>query len=180
MWAAILLFGLWIGREPLLVAGGRLFYPFPFRDAVVAAADHSEVDPLLVVTVMREESGFSPEARSRAGALGLMQLMPVTARWIATKEAIPAGDLHDPVYNIRLGTAYLAYLQRQFDDDLERVLAAYNGGEGNVARWKDLSEAFPETRQYVRRTINTYGVYQWLYGSEFTRMDASATVRPER
>lgn len=156
----------WVAREPLIRTGGRFLYPFPFRETVVEAAATARVDPLLVVTVMREESGFAPKARSRAGAIGLMQLMPDTARWIATRSKVPLGDLQDPATNIRLGTAYLGYLQRQFSDDLPRVLAAYNGGEGNVARWKDLSEAFPETRHYVQRGLATYAAYQWLYGTE--------------
>ena len=165
----------WVLREPLVRMGGRLLYPIPFRDTVVEAATKASVDPLLVVTVMREESGFSPTARSRAGAVGLMQLMPGTARWIAGRAKVPLGDLQDPDTNIRLGTAYLGYLHRQFGDDVPRILAAYNGGEGNVARWKDLSEAFPETRHYVQRGLATYAAYRWLYGKEL-QIEASASV----
>lgn len=171
--------GVWVAREPLIRAAGRLLYPFPYRDTVVEAAAAARVDPLLVVTVMREESGFSPRARSRAGAVGLMQLMPETARWIASKAKLRLGDLEDPETNIRLGAAYLGYLQRQFDDDLPLVLAAYNGGEGNVARWKDLSEAYPETRRYVQRGLATYAAYQWLYG-ERAQPQASASEPGER
>jgi soluble lytic murein transglycosylase len=150
-------------REPILRAGGRIVYPFPYRDIVLSAAASASVDPLLVVAVMREESGFVPDARSHAGAVGLMQLMPETARWMAAKAKRPEGELHDPEYNIRLGAEYLGYLHRQFGGDTNKVLAAYNGGEGNVKRWKDLSKAFPETRRYVQRSLITYRRYRWIY-----------------
>ena len=168
--AAAVLFGLGIAiglgvvfRDPLLRAGGSVIYPFPYRDIVESAAASASVDPLLVVAVMREESGFVPEARSHAGAVGLMQLMPETARWMAAKARRAEGDLQDPDYNIRLGAEYLGYLQKQFDGDTHKVLAAYNGGEGNVKRWKDLSKAFPETRRYVQRSLITYRRYRWIY-----------------
>jgi soluble lytic murein transglycosylase len=160
---------LWWAREPLLRAGGRLLYPFPFRDAVVQAADKAGVDPLLVIAVMREESGFSPHARSRAGATGLMQLMPGTAKWIARRAKLDVADLNDPEQNIRLGAAYLGYLKGRYGDDVPRILAAYNGGQGNVERWGDLSQAFPETQRYVRRGIQTYARYRWIYAVERAR-----------
>jgi len=155
--------GIYVARDPLLRVGGKVVYPFPYREAVVAAAASASVDPLLVVAVMRVESGFSPEATSRAGAVGLMQVMPETAGWMAKRGRFARGDLRDPDYNIRVGAAYLGYLQRRFGGDLPRVLAAYNGGEGNVARWKDLAQAFPETRRYVKRSLTTYARYRWLY-----------------
>jgi soluble lytic murein transglycosylase len=156
--------------RPAGIALGRLFFPFPYRDVIEREAERYALDPLLVVAVMRVESGFSPRARSRVGARGLMQLMPSTAEWAARKVALrgfSANGLEDPATNIRLGCWYLSYLRRQFPGDLHAVLAAYNGGEGNVARWKRrpeaLEAAFPETRAYVRRSIRTYRVYRLLY-----------------
>ena len=164
----------WTFRDPLLRVGGRLLFPYPFRSEIEREAAAANVDPLLVVAIMREESGFSPRARSRVGAIGLMQLMPHTARWIASrlKEPIgngvpldaPNGALYDPRTNIHLGVRYLAYLERHFRGDTIRALAAYNGGEGNVARWHSLAEAYPETRYYVERGLRAYAVYRWLYG----------------
>lgn len=172
---------LWLGREPLMRMAGRVLYPFPFRTTIFESAHEAAVDPMLVVAVIREESGFAPKARSRAGAIGLMQLMPDTARWIAKKQNREMGDLEDPGTNIRLGSAYLGYLSRQFKGDLPRVLAAYNGGQGNVARWKDLSEAFPETKRYVKRSLSSYAAYRWIYGdAEPVGGPAAAARLPER
>lgn len=156
--------------RPAGVAAGRLFFPFPYREAIEREAGRYSLDPLLVVAVMRVESGFSPRARSRAGARGLMQLMPTTAEWAARKVALrdfSTDGLEDPDTNIRLGCWYLSYLRRQFPGDLPAMLAAYNGGEGNVARWKRhpqaLEAAFPETRTYIRRSLRTYRIYRLLY-----------------
>jgi soluble lytic murein transglycosylase len=164
-----------IFHRPILVGFGRLVYPFPYRDAVEQHAERHGLDPLLVAAVIREESGFDPRARSGVGARGLMQIMPRTAKWAAPKAGVRGfgvEDLEDPETNIRLGCWYLAYLSRQFEGDLSLMLAAYNGGEGNVARWRKarghdpedmLTAAFPETRRYVKRGLITYRNYQFLY-----------------
>ncbi|HEY9900203.1 MAG TPA: lytic transglycosylase domain-containing protein [Pantanalinema sp.] len=156
--------------RPAGVAAARLFFPFPYREAIEREAERYSLDPLLVVAVMRVESGFAPRARSRVGARGLMQLMPSTAAWAARKVSMrdfSAEGLEDPDTNIRLGCWYLSYLRRQFPGDLHAMLAAYNGGEGNVARWKRqpeaLEAAYPETRAYVRRSIRAYRIYRLLY-----------------
>ena len=162
-------------HRPIFVAFGRLLYPLPYREYVEQHAERHGLDPLLVAAVIREESGFDPRARSAVGARGLMQLMPRTASWAAPREGI-AGfdvvDLEDPETNIRLGCWYLAYLSRQFDGQLPLMLAAYNGGEGNLARWRAthgdeteelLTAAFPETRRYVERGLVTYRNYRFLY-----------------
>lgn len=156
--------------RPLALGGMRLVYPFPYRDLIEQEASRHDLDPLLVVSVMRVESGFAPEARSGVGARGLMQLMPATAAWVARKADVADFDpdrLEDPETNIRLGCWYLGYLKRQFPGELSLILAAYNGGEGNVAKWRRtpdaLEAAFPETRQYVRRGLQTYRMYRLLY-----------------
>ena len=164
-----------IFHRPILVGFGRLVYPFPYRDFVEQYAERHELDPLLVAAVIREESGFDPRARSGVGARGLMQLMPRTAKWAAPKAGVRGfgvEDLEDPETNIRLGCWYLAYLSRQYEGELRLMLAAYNGGEGNVARWRRergyepeefLTAAYPETRRYVKRGLTTYRNYQFLY-----------------
>lgn len=162
-------------HRPIMIGFGRVIYPFPYREVVERHATQHGLDPLLVAAVIREESGFNPRARSGVGARGLMQLMPRTARWAAPKAGIRSfgvEDLEDPETNIRLGCWYLAYLSKQFDGDLALVLAAYNGGEGNVSRWRRerghdpeemLTAAFPETRRYVQRGLTTYRNYRFLY-----------------
>lgn len=156
--------------RPVGLAVAHLVYPYPYRDLIEREAGRYGLDPLLVVSVMRVESGFTPDARSRVGARGLMQLMPTTARWVARKTAVrgfSTEQLEDPETNIRLGCWYLGYLRRQFPGDLSAMLAAYNAGEGNVARWKHqpdaIEAAFPETKRYVQRGMRTYRIYRFLY-----------------
>ena len=131
----------------------------------------SGLDPALVLAVIQAESKGQPRAVSRAGARGLMQLMPATAKALAEEEGIdyPGPDaLFDPELNVRLGTLYLARLRRQFRDDPYLYVAAYNAGPGNVDKWQlrnpglssaELIEqvAFGETRAYVRRVMAAWG-----------------------
>lgn len=115
-----------------------------FQAEIEAASEVFGVDPALVRAVMHAESWFEVDAVSHAGAQGLMQLMPDTARRFGVINAL------DPVDNISGGVAYLAWLAEQFDQDLVRILAAYNAGE-NAVRRHDGVPPFPETREYVRR-----------------------------
>ncbi len=153
-----------------------LAYPRAYEATVRQWAEAYGVDPCLVWAVMREESAFSPTAVSSSDARGLMQLLPSTARWIAEDMLhIPyrEADLWNPESNIRLGTWYLAYLLRQFDGDVARAVAAYNGGPGNLRRWTahgvpgpaDLPALLrsPETREYLVKVLNAWLVYRWLY-----------------
>lgn len=147
-------------------AGGRWFFPYAHRDLIEREAARNDLDPLLVAAVIRVESGFDSRARSSAGACGLMQLMPDTARWVAGRTGAPdpSGHLYEPAVNVRLGVAYLRYLHGPFAGDRRRVLAAYNAGASKVARWTALEEAYPETRTYVWRAEWAYRAYRWLYG----------------
>ena len=116
----------------------RLRRPVAFP-GVVAAAAHPGIPAELILAVMREESAFDPIAVSRAGALGLMQLMPATARWIARERGWRdehCGELRDPACNVAMGSRYLTYLLDRFDGSLVAALAAYNGGEGRLSRWR--------------------------------------------
>ncbi len=142
------------------------------------------LDPDLVHAVIRQESGFYTKAVSRAGARGLMQLMPATARQTARREGLSFARsklTSQPGYNMRLGTAYLSQMLERFDGSLPLALAAYNGGPHNVSSWIERfgapgpSEAemidwiegipFAETRNYVQRIIETIEVYRLLDGS---------------
>lgn len=107
------------------------------------------VDPILVKAVIQVESDFDPLRVSRKGARGLMQLMPNTAR------RFNVAKVHDPEQNIRGGVQYLSILLAQFRNDLPRVLAAYNAGEGAVSRYGGIPP-YEETQVYVRRAMTVY------------------------
>jgi soluble lytic murein transglycosylase-like protein len=132
------------------------------------------IDPPLVYALTRLESNFDSAATSPVGARGLMQIMPATARYIS--DQIHAPDrLSEPAFNLEIGQRYIAYLARQdgIDNDLLRVLASYNSGPGNFARWgADMHDRddpllfieaipVPETRNFVRHAL----VYSWLYAA---------------
>jgi hypothetical protein len=113
---------------------------------VVEAARRHSLDPELVQAVVAVESGFRPAAVSPKGAQGLMQLMPATARSLGVR------DSFDPVSNLDGGTRYLRGLIQRYDGDLKRALAAYNAGEGAVARHGGVPP-YPETMAYVRKVL---------------------------
>lgn len=152
-------------------------YPFPYRDTVETYSDRYRVDPYLAVAVIKTESKFQDDVHSHRGAIGLMQLMPDTAEWIATQLEDPAYSveaIHEPERNIRYGIWYLSTLQREFDGNDVLALAAYNAGRGNVQSWireygwpadfHDI-DAIPykETREYVRKVLLTEHKYRSLY-----------------
>ncbi|MBW2733053.1 MAG: lytic transglycosylase domain-containing protein [Deltaproteobacteria bacterium] len=113
------------------------------------AARHG-VEKSLVLGVIQVESSFSPEARSHAGARGLMQLMPRTAASLARRLGYDEYELTDPRFNVDAGTYYLAYLLRLFDGDQSLALAAYNAGPGRVRRWQKKGRSLPAySRRYV-------------------------------
>jgi len=158
----------------------KLVYPLAFHSEARHAAERFGVDVLLVEAIMREESRFKTEDISGAGAVGLMQLMPETARWAAEQMSLEqpsAGDIHDPAVNVALGTWYVRHLLDRFNGNIVYSVAAYNAGPGNVDRWigansestDDIDmfiEGIPyeETRGYVKRVLRSYAAYKMLYG----------------
>ncbi|MEW6572689.1 MAG: lytic transglycosylase domain-containing protein [Bacillota bacterium] len=155
---------------------GRYYYPFKYQETVFRCASTNGLDPFLTAAIIKIESDYRPGAVSPRGAVGLMQLMPKTAHWVAEQrgELFDPSALLDPEANISYGTWYLAFLNREFGD-MVIALAAYNAGRGNVKTWlsdktwtgtvEDLDRIpFPETRQFVRKTIWTYRIYRYLYG----------------
>jgi soluble lytic murein transglycosylase len=158
------------------VDDSTILYPLAFWPQVSEAAAREQIDPLLILALMRQESLFDPSARSPADAFGLMQLLPVTATRVAAArgESAPGDRLTDPQTNIALGAAYLGTLLRQYDGDPQKALAAYNGGEDAVARWQERfggldgdewveSITYRETRDYVKKVMGNYQRYQQIY-----------------
>jgi len=130
--------------------GGDGLQPTKYSGQVLAAAQETKVDPALIHAVIAVESGYNPSARSSAGAVGLMQLMPDTARRYGVKDRL------DPAQSIRGGARYLRDLKILFGDDLQLVLAAYNAGEEAVMKYGRRIPPFRETADYVPKVLNYY------------------------
>jgi soluble lytic murein transglycosylase len=145
----------------------RLLYPLEYEQIVLGHARNYRLDPALLAAVIYEESKFRPDARSRSGAIGLMQLLPATAEGIATRTGgsrFEVEDLYDPELNVRYGSWYLRHLLDKYDD-LELALAAYNAGQANVDRWRRAGRGieFPETARYVERVLERRELYARAY-----------------
>ncbi len=127
-------------------AAGKAGGEKDLRALVAAAAKKYEIDEKLLHSVVRAESGYRAEAVSPKGAVGLMQLMPETARSYGA-------DPTDPAQNVETGTRYLAELLTKYDGGLYRALAAYNAGPGAVAKYNGQIPPYAETQQYIRRVL---------------------------
>lgn len=121
----------------------------PYGDLIHRKAEKYDVDPALVAAVIEQESRFKSRARSHVGAKGLMQLMPRTGRWMGAR------DLYDPEQNVDAGVKYIKYLDKRFNGNLKKTLAAYNAGEGNVKRYGGIPP-FRETQTYVKKVMKNY------------------------
>jgi soluble lytic murein transglycosylase len=146
------------------------------------------VDRALLWGFMRQESAFNPKARSYVGAMGLMQLMPGTARLIVRNSSNDqmGGNFYDPSTNIALGQAYIGSLLGEVDNNLVRTAAGYNGGPGNVMRWDNSLNAsqdpllyvasipLNETRDFVQRVLANYWMYQIRLGQPTPSLDQIA------
>lgn len=122
----------------------------PWREEMMRAADRYALDPILVHAVAQAESGLDPAAVSPKGAMGLMQLMPATARDLGVT------DPFDPIQSIDGGCRYLRAMLDRFDGDLRLALAAYNAGPNTVSATGRVPD-FPETRSYVERVLRQVG-----------------------
>ena len=161
----------------------KFLYPFPYRSTIENYSSRWKVDKFLAISVMKVESNFSEAAHSQSGAIGLMQIMPETAAWIAyqlgeapEEVADDIEHLHDPETNIRYGMWYLAELEDEFKGNDVLALAAYNAGRGNVHKWikenhwsENFSDAdkipYAETRDYVKRVLYCREKYAKLYST---------------
>jgi soluble lytic murein transglycosylase len=167
-----------------MASGGELLprevlthiFPLAYWDLIQKHAEERALDPFLVAALMSQESTFVPAIRSSAGAVGLMQLMPDTARPLARRLGLTysSGLLTDPEVNIRMGTLYLAEKIAEFGE-LHLALASYNAGETPVRRWRAERPGipqdefiedipYPETQNYVKRILGTVDDYRRLYG----------------
>ena|GEM_PF-211422 len=156
--------------------GLRFLYPRPYYSIVSKAAERFGVEDNLVWSVMKQESAFNPVAKSHAGATGLMQLMPGTAKGEAGILKMPEFKIFDVTDNITLGTSYLSRQLKAFGDP-QRAAAAYNAGPGNARRWNnDEGKGLPldlwieritfnETSDYVQRVIGNLFTYRLVYPS---------------
>jgi soluble lytic murein transglycosylase len=154
----------------------RVRYPLHYETIVRAHADNYDLDPALVAAVIYTESRFDPAARSSAGAIGLMQLLPSTAQGIADRTgggSFVPDDLFEPEINIRYGCWYLRHLIERFDghpNAVDLALAAYNAGQGTVDGWiagtapgAAVAIPFPETRAYLGRIRHLRALYARAY-----------------
>jgi soluble lytic murein transglycosylase len=158
----------------------ELTLPLRHEDIIRQQAREKDLDPELIAAVIYAESRFRDNRTSKAGALGLMQLTPATARDIARKSggiAFRVEDLATPQVNIAYGAYYLRYLLDRYGGNEAFALAAYNGGEGNVDRWIDTARRqgralsvdaipFGETRAYVKKVQRFKHDYRDRYGQE--------------
>ena len=164
-------------KPPFISSAYKLAYPLYWVDEINLAGKKFALDPFLIMALIREESYFNEEARSSSNAIGLMQLMPGTANYIITKFSLKVPqkyDMMNPRINIFLGCTYLKYLEERFDDNDLYVIAAYNGGEGSVNKWKSKSHydndefieniPYDETHNYVKKIYRSYYLYKKIYG----------------
>ncbi len=174
-------------------------YVMPFRQQVAQASRSTGVGEAFLYGIMRQESRFAPGIRSWAGANGLMQLMPATARWVARKiglDGFQAEQVNDVATNLTLGSAYLDLLLQRFDGSQAMAAAGYNAGPGRSARWRGMplpdkasldgaifTESIPveQTRDYVKRVLANATVYSALLGGERQSLESRlALAAPAR
>jgi len=157
----------------------RQYYPLEFKAQIADSAARHRISPFLVAAVINAESGWRTDRVSGAGAKGLMQVMPETAKDLASSKRVdgkrfPPDELLDPATNIEYGTAYLRYLVDRYHE-VEVALAAYNAGLSRVDEWaksgRDIRKTieFPETRQYVLKVMRGKEKYQTLYADAFKK-----------
>ena len=149
----------------------RLWYPLRYSTIVRVHAHDYHIDAALLAAVIESESKFNANAHSRAGAVGLMQLTPATAKGIALYThgtRFRVSDLTDPDINVRYGAWYLRHLLDRYHDDERLALAAYNAGQDNVDRWQreHVGIQFSETRDYVAKVERLKGIYRRAYASQ--------------
>lgn len=155
----------------------RFVYMWEYQQDIVTYSQKNKVDPFLIAAIIKNESNFNHKAVSKVGAVGLMQIMPDTGRWIAEQmglESYNDTDLYQTRTNIRMGCWYLGELDHEFKHNLALVMIAYNAGRGQTHAWmeaygwddnfNDLKAIpFPDTREYVAKVLQDRDKYYLLY-----------------
>jgi soluble lytic murein transglycosylase len=151
-------------------------YPVVYKDYIIKYSDEYNIDPHLLMAIIKTESRYDKNATSHKGAIGLMQLTEPTADWIAVSMGnanFSTNDLYDPETNIKMGAWYINNIRQEFGS-VELILAAYNAGRGNVKKWignstiaedgKDLDNIpYAETEKYVKKVLSSQKIYKILY-----------------
>jgi len=159
----------------------KLYHPLKYEALIATEAKSAGLYPYLIAAVINVESGFREGVTSKAGAVGLMQVIPSTAHAVAHEAGLPervtAQTLERPGTNVRVGTRYLAYLVKRYGGDTQLALAAYNAGMTNVDKWAADAKrtgtpfteaiAFPATRHYVDEIESQAKEYRELYPGVF-------------
>lgn len=166
-----------MNEKPLYISAAyKLAYPLHYVEEINLASEKLQIDPYYILSIIKEESHFNETAKSSANAKGLMQLMPDTANYVASKfspDLSVLADLDNPKINIYIGVNYIKYLKEKFGNDLY-VTAAYNAGEGSLTAWLkkfDTSDEdefienipYSETRNYIKKVFRTYHLYKKIY-----------------
>lgn len=155
----------------------RFVYLWDYQQDIVTYSRRNKVDPFLVAAIIKNESNFEHKAVSRVGAVGLMQIMPETGRWIAEQMGLDEykdSDLYQTRTNIRMGCWYLGELEHEFKNNMTLVMIAYNAGRGQTHEWMekngwnyDFNDTkaipFPDTREYVSKVLQDRDKYYLLY-----------------
>ncbi len=176
-----LAFGGYALYQNLLHARALRNYPTAYTAQIRESAEEFSLDPYFVISIMRCESSFDPEAVSYRGAIGLMQIMPDTGEWIAHKlnidDTYSESLLYEPRVNIRFGCWYLRFLADRFDNDRKKIVSAYNAGHRAVENWLEnpaysaggelVTIPYESTATYYTRVEAAYANYTSLYPELF-------------
>ena len=159
----------------------QALYPFPYEDTILEWSKRRQLNPLLVTSLIRQESRFEPEIESWAGALGLMQVMPATGQSAAQNIGLSDYSLTNPEDNINIGTYYLDFTHKKYNNNSMLAVASYNAGPNAVAKWvsryglEDADEfvekiPYKETKGYVESVFENYWNYMLIYNPEVNKL----------
>lgn len=159
----------------------QALYPFPYEDTILKWSQQRQLNPLLVTSLIRQESRFEPEIKSSAGALGLMQVMPATGKNAAKNIGLSNYSLTVPEDNVNIGTYYLDFTHKKYNNNSMLAVASYNAGPNAVAKWvnryglEDADEfvekiPYPETKGYVESVFENYWNYMLIYNPEVSQL----------
>ena len=159
----------------------QALYPFPYEETILKWSKQRQLNPLLVTSLIRQESRFEREIESSAGAMGLMQVIPPTAKTVARNIGLSSYSMTDPEDNVNIGTYYLDFTHQKYDNNSMLAIASYNAGPNAVAKWvsryglKDADEfvekiPYRETKGYVESVFENYWNYMLVYNPEVGKL----------